>query len=51
MEYKTGKKGRVLHTQRMWAIASKGCWHEVRTTEDIHILIADWSSGDCKTCS
>lgn len=43
VEIKRPKKGRVEHTQVQWAAATKGCWHLVRTPEDVQMLVTAWT--------
>lgn len=50
VEIKVPKKGRVLHSQVQWAAATKGCWHEVRTLEDVQALIAFWYLAGFSNC-
>lgn len=50
VEIKIPKKGRLQHTQVMWAAATKGCYHVIKTTEDVIELIEDWKSGNYALC-
>jgi hypothetical protein len=50
IEFKMPKKGRVLHSQRMWAASTKGCWHEIRTVDDVHKAVKDWTMDEYYTC-
>lgn len=43
VEIKRPKKGRVEHTQIRWAATTKGCWHLVKTVEDVHELVNVWA--------
>lgn len=45
VEIKVPKKGRVEHSQVQWAAATKGCWHLVKTVEDVHALVQSWAEG------
>lgn len=50
VEVKQPKTGRVQHTQIQWASETRGCWHLVKTIDDVAVLVLEWRTKEFIAC-
>jgi tRNA U54 and U55 pseudouridine synthase Pus10 len=50
VEIKVPKKRRLEHSQIQWAASTRGCYHVIRLTTEVHEMIQDWADGKYETC-